>query len=200
VINRTAGAVLLALLSPIIAVIGLLVRLVDGPPMVFRQQRAGQDGVPFYLFKFRTMEPPSDGRESDQDRITRVGRFLRVSSIDELPSLWNVVRGEMNLVGPRPLPIAYTQRYSAGQARRLEVRPGLTGWLQVRGRNALSWDEKFALDVWYVEHRSWRLDLRILAETPLAVIRGSGVSHPGHVTMPVFTGSKAAPGGAGGER
>jgi sugar transferase EpsL len=141
------------------------------------------------VLKFRTMRAAATADEPDEDRITVVGRFLRSSSLDELPSLWNVVRGEMALVGPRPLPLAYSPLYTAEQARRLEVKPGLTGLLQVRGRNSLSWEEKFALDTWYVEHRSWKLDLRILVETPLVVLRGSGISHPGHATMPVFMGS-----------
>ncbi len=188
-INRIAGVVGLAIASPVLALLAAVVRLLDGSPVLFRQERAGLGGTPFHVLKFRTMRAARTPDETDEDRISRVGRFLRSSSLDELPSLWNVVRGEMNLVGPRPLPTAYTSLYSPQQARRLEVKPGLTGLLQVRGRNALSWDEKFALDTWYVEHRSWRLDLRILLETPLAVFKGSGISHPGHATMPVFTGA-----------
>lgn len=187
-INRLAGAACLVLASPILLAVAAIMRLFDGPPVLFRQERAGRGGIPFDVLKFRTMRPPRSPDEADDQRITRVGAFLRASSLDELPSLWNVVRGEMNIVGPRPLPTAYTSLYSPEQARRLEVKPGLTGLLQVRGRNALSWEDKFALDTWYVEHRSWRLDLKILAETPLAIFRGTGVSHPGHVTMPVFTG------------
>lgn len=189
-INRLAGLLGLAVASPALAVLAIIVRAVDGPPVLFRQERAGLGGRPFEVLKFRTMRAPLVPGESDEDRISPVGRFLRSSSLDELPSLWNLVRGDMNLVGPRPLPTAYTTLYSPEQARRLDVKPGLTGLLQVRGRNALSWDEKFALDTWYVEHRSWRLDLRILLETPLAVLRGSGISHPGHATMPVFTGQQ----------
>lgn len=189
-INRAAGLLAVAVASPLMALIAVVVRVANGKPVIFRQERAGLGGVPFAVLKFRTMRAQRVADESDDDRITRVGRFLRSSSLDELPSLWNVVRGEMNFVGPRPLPLAYTPLYSRAQARRLEVKPGLTGLLQVRGRNALSWQEKFALDTWYVEHRSWRLDLRILAETPLAILRGTGVSHPGHVTMPVFTGAE----------
>lgn len=192
-LSRALGAIGLLVASPAIAVLAGLVRLLDGRPVIFQQQRAGQGGKPFQLRKFRTMRAARSGDEPDESRITSLGRFLRASSLDELPSLWNVVRGEMNLVGPRPLPVGYTALYSADQARRLEVKPGLTGLLQVRGRNSLSWDEKFALDTWYVEHRSWHMDLRILAETPLAVLRARGVSHPGHVTMPVFTGANPGP-------
>lgn len=186
--NRLVGAAALAVAAPVLAVLAALIRALDGSPVLFRQERAGLGGRPFHVLKFRTMRPPTSDEQTDEERMTATGRFLRASSLDELPSLWNVVKGDMNLVGPRPLPMAYNPLYSDEQARRLEVKPGLTGLLQVRGRNALSWDEKFALDTWYVEHRSWRLDLRILAETPLVVLRGSGVSHPGHATMPVFRG------------
>ena len=189
-LNRLAGAVGFAVASPVLLVVAVIIRLTDGLPILFKQERAGLGGVPFGVIKFRTMRAPRSPKESDEDRITRIGRILRASSLDELPSLWNLVRGEMNLVGPRPLPTAYTPLYSPEQARRLEVKPGLTGLLQVRGRNALSWEEKFALDTWYVQHRSWRLDFRILLETPGAIIRARGISHPGHVTMPVFTGSE----------
>jgi lipopolysaccharide/colanic/teichoic acid biosynthesis glycosyltransferase len=191
-INRMGGALVLALTSPVLGLITLAVRLLDGHPVFFNQERAGQHGRPFRVLKFRTMRPPDSPDEPDEARITSTGRLLRASSLDELPSLWNVVRGEMNLVGPRPLPIAYNALYSPSQARRLEVKPGVTGLLQVRGRNALSWTEKFAIDTWYVDHRSWWLDLRILLETPLVVVRGTGISHPGHATMPVFDGSAAS--------
>ena len=188
-INRAAALLALVAASPVMAAIALTVRVLNGRPVLFRQRRAGLNGAPFDVLKFRTMRHQRAADESDEDRMTRVGRFLRSSSFDELPSLWNVVRGEMNIVGPRPLPTAYTALYTPDQARRLEVKPGLTGLLQVRGRNALSWEDKFALDTWYVEHRSRRLNARILLQTPLAVFRGNGVSHPGHATMPVFTGS-----------
>jgi lipopolysaccharide/colanic/teichoic acid biosynthesis glycosyltransferase len=189
-VNRTLAGALTILLSPLLAVVALLVRLADGRPLFFVHERAGLDGRPFGLLKFRTMRPPVSPGESDAVRITRVGRLLRRSSLDELPELWNVVRGEMNLVGPRPLPVAYTTQYSPAEARRLEVKPGLTGLVQVRGRNALTWEEKFALDVWYVEHRTWTLDARILLQTPLVVLRGRGISHDGHATMPEFKGQK----------
>jgi lipopolysaccharide/colanic/teichoic acid biosynthesis glycosyltransferase len=193
VLNRVMAAVALAALSPVVAVVAVLVRACNGSPVVFAHERAGRAGKPFRVLKFRTMRDPKAPGEPDETRITRLGRVLRASSLDELPSLWNVVRGEMNLVGPRPLPMAYNAAYSALEARRLEVKPGLTGPVQVNGRNALTWDEKFALDVWYVEHRSWRVDLRLLAETPLAVVRARGISHPGHATMPEFKGRPGAP-------
>jgi len=189
-VNRTVAGALAILLAPVLALVAAVVRLADGRPLLFVHERAGLDGRPFGLLKFRTMRPPRSSGEPDAARITRVGRLLRRSSLDELPELWNVVRGEMNLVGPRPLPVAYTAEYSPAEARRLEVKPGLTGLVQVRGRNALTWDEKFALDTWYVEHRTWALDVRILLQTPLVVLRGRGVSHDGHATMPEFKGQK----------
>jgi lipopolysaccharide/colanic/teichoic acid biosynthesis glycosyltransferase len=186
--NRVAALSLSLLLSPVVAVVALVLWLTDGRPLLFVHQRAGLHGQPFGLFKFRTMRAPAFAGEEDAARITKVGRFLRRSSLDELPGLWNVIRGEMNLVGPRPLPVAYTDEYSSAQARRLEVKPGLTGLVQVRGRNALTWDEKFALDTWYVEHRTAALDLRILLETPTVVLQGRGLSHRDHATMPEFKG------------
>jgi sugar transferase EpsL len=194
VIQRLVGTVAFALASPLLAVLAAVVRVRDGSPVLFRQERAGQGGRPFRVLKFRTMRAAASADETDDDRITATGRFLRSTSLDEIPSLWNVVKGEMALVGPRPLPLAYSALYTPDQARRLEVKPGLTGWLQIRGRNSLSWNEKFALDTWYVEHRSWKLDVRILLETPLAVVRGTGISHPGHATMPIFEGSPRSDG------
>ena len=188
--NRVVAGCLAVLLTPVMIVVAALIRLADGCPLLFVHERAGRGGRPFGLLKFRTMRPPGYPGEPDADRITRVGRLLRRSSLDELPELWNVVRGEMNLVGPRPLPVAYTAQYSPAQATRLDVKPGLTGLVQVRGRNALTWEEKFALDTWYVEHRTTLLDLRILLETPLVVLRGRGVSHREHATMPEFKGQK----------
>ena len=185
-LNRLAAGLLGAAVAPVAVLVAALIRWFDGPPVLFPHQRAGLGGRPFAVLKFRTMRPPSFAGEPDAARITRLGAMLRRTSLDELPSLCNVVRGDMNLVGPRPLPVAYNDSYTSAQARRLDVKPGLTGLVQVRGRNALSWDEKFALDTWYVEHRSWRLDVRILAETPLVVLRGGGISHAGHATMPVF--------------
>lgn len=188
-IDRIVAGLLCAALSPVMAAVAALIRVLDGSPVLFCQQRAGKGGRAFVLYKFRTMRPGGAFGEGDELRMTALGRALRLASLDELPSLWNVVRGDMRLVGPRPLPTDYNSRYSTEQARRLEVKPGLTGLVQVRGRNALTWDEKFRLDTWYVEHRSWRLDLRLLVETPLTVLRARGISHSGHATMPVFLGS-----------
>jgi lipopolysaccharide/colanic/teichoic acid biosynthesis glycosyltransferase len=182
----------LVVLSPLLAVVAVLVRARMGPPVLFRQLRPGRDGQPFELLKFRTMtnRRGSDGALlPDAERLTALGRFLRRTSIDELPELVNVVRGDMSLVGPRPLLMEYLPLYSPEQARRHEVRPGVTGWTQVSGRNALTWDEKFALDVWYVDHRSTRLDLEILGRTVSQVFSGQGVSAPGHATMEPFRGS-----------
>jgi lipopolysaccharide/colanic/teichoic acid biosynthesis glycosyltransferase len=195
--SRLIGGVLTVVLAPVLAVIAVLVRALDGRPVIFAHERAGQGGHPFQLYKFRTMRPPLTADEPDEVRITRLGRVLRRTSMDELPSLWNVVRGDMNLVGPRPLPVAYTPLYSAAQSRRLQVKPGLTGPVQVAGRNALTWEEKFALDSWYAKHHDWRVDLRILWQTPLVVARGQGIAHRGHATMPAFTGNSPCPSGAG---
>jgi lipopolysaccharide/colanic/teichoic acid biosynthesis glycosyltransferase len=187
-VNRVAAGCLAVLLAPVVVLVAIAIRVADGRPLLFVHERAGIGGRPFGLLKFRTMRPQAFVGEPDAVRITRAGRFLRRSSLDELPGLWNVLRGEMNLVGPRPLPVSYTAKYSPAQARRLEVKPGLTGLVQVRGRNALTWDEKFDLDTWYVEHRNVRLDVRIVLETPLVVLRGRGISHGEHATMPVFKG------------
>jgi lipopolysaccharide/colanic/teichoic acid biosynthesis glycosyltransferase len=181
----------LVLLSPVLAVIALLVRRTLGSPVLFRQQRPGLGGRPFTLYKFRTMREAGPG-VSEAERLTRLGRLLRSTSLDELPELWNVLRGDMSLVGPRPLLMQYLPLYTPEQARRHEVRPGITGWAQINGRNALSWEEKFALDLWYVEHRSFMLDLRILAMTLAQVLRCRDVAAPGEATMPRFRGS--APG------
>jgi lipopolysaccharide/colanic/teichoic acid biosynthesis glycosyltransferase len=192
VIDVTGASTALVLLSPLLLVVALLVRLRMGPPVLFRQQRPGRDGRPFEMTKFRTMTDrrgPDGALLPDADRLTGLGRLLRRTSIDELPELLNVVRGEMSLVGPRPLLMEYLPLYTAEQARRHEVRPGITGWTQVNGRNALTWDEKFALDVWYVDHRSPRLDLEILGKTVSQVFSGHGVSAPGHATMEPFRGS-----------
>ncbi len=183
----------LILLSPLLLLVALLVLADVGRPVLFRQRRPGLGGRPFELVKFRTMRSGSAagaGVDSDSLRLTRIGRLLRASSLDELPELWNVLKGEMSLVGPRPLLMQYLDRYTPEQARRHEVRPGITGWAQVNGRNALSWDEKFALDIWYVDHRSFVLDLRILALTALSLVRPRGVSAEGAATMPEFMGSQ----------
>lgn len=177
---------------PVLIGLALLVRFRLGRPVLFRQHRPGRHGVLFLLLKFRTMTDERDahGRlRSDAERLTPFGRWLRATSLDELPELVNVLRGEMSLVGPRPLLPQYLERYTPEQARRHEVRPGVTGWAQVNGRNALSWEQKFALDVWYVDHQSLGLDLRILARTLGQVIRRHGINAPGEATMPEFMGS-----------
>jgi sugar transferase EpsL len=192
VLDVLGASAALVVLSPLLAVVAVLVRARMGPPVLFRQLRPGREGRPFELTKFRTMTDqrgPDGALLPDAQRLTALGRFLRRTSIDELPELVNVVRGDMSLVGPRPLLMEYLPRYSPQQARRHEVRPGVTGWTQVNGRNALTWEEKFALDVWYVDHRSTRLDLEILGRTVSQVLGGQGVSAPGHATMEPFRGS-----------
>jgi lipopolysaccharide/colanic/teichoic acid biosynthesis glycosyltransferase len=180
------------LLSPLFAVIALCVQLTMGSPVFFRQTRPGLGGRPFTLLKFRTMkvEQVGAGALSDGERLTPLGRVLRRTSLDELPELINVVRGEMSLVGPRPLLMEYLPLYNPEQARRHEVRPGITGWAQVNGRNGIDWEEKFKLDLWYVEHRSFMLDLRILWMTVEGVLSARGISHPGQATMERFRGTK----------
>jgi lipopolysaccharide/colanic/teichoic acid biosynthesis glycosyltransferase len=185
------SAVALILLSPLIVCLAILVASSLGTPVLFRQIRPGMNAVPFTLVKFRTMRnsvAPSGERLSDGERLTAFGRFLRASSLDELPELWNVLKGEMSLVGPRPLLMEYLPLYSREQARRHEVRPGLTGWAQVNGRNAIGWDEKLALDVWYVDHQSLALDLRILWRTFGMVVSRVGINADGEATMPPFRG------------
>jgi len=186
------SAVALCVLAPVMVVIGLLVWLSMGWPPFFLQLRPGLSGKPFTMYKFRTMSAKKDEFGQllpDAQRLTSFGRFLRASSLDELPELWNVLKGEMSLVGPRPLLMEYLSLYSPEQARRHDVRPGITGWAQVNGRNALSWDEKFALDVWYVDNQSIALDVHILWKTLMAVFRRDGISAAGHETMPRFEGS-----------
>jgi sugar transferase EpsL len=182
----------LVLLSPLILGIAVLVWLTMGRPVLFKQLRAGYRGKPFTLFKFRTMREDRDvqGRPlPDSKRLSKLGNLLRQLSLDELPQFWNVWKGEMSLVGPRPLLVDYLPLYSPEQARRHEVKPGVTGWAQVKGRNALSWDEKFELDVWYVDNWSLRLDARILWKTIRKVFQREGISLDGHATMPEFTGN-----------
>lgn len=188
-----AGAGLLAT-SPVLAASAAAVYLTMGRPIFFRQERPGLHGVPFKLIKFRTMhlsKPGQDDIGSEASRITPVGQFLRSTSLDELPTLLNVLRGDMSLVGPRPLLMRYLPRYSAEQARRHDVRPGVTGWAQINGRNSLTWDQKFALDVWYVDHRSLALDLKILVGTVGKVFAREGINQSGHTTMPEFMGNEA---------
>lgn len=191
-----SSSLILALSLPLL-IIALTVRLTMGSPMLFRQTRPGYEGGLFDLLKFRTMTDVVDGTGKtlpDELRLTQTGRFLRRYSLDELPQLWNVLRGDMSLVGPRPLLTEYLPLYSPEQARRHEVRPGITGWAQVNGRNAQTWEDRLRLDVWYVDHRSFWLDLRILWLTLLKVMRAEGVSQPGHATMPRFTGSRGGSG------
>lgn len=181
----------LVVLSPLLVVLAALVRATLGSPVLFRQERPGLCGVPFTLLKLRTMREPRgpDGAlRSDADRLTRLGRFFRATSLDELPELWNVLRGDMSLVGPRPLLMQYLPLYTPEQARRHDVRPGITGLAQISGRNAISWDDKFASDVWYVDHNTFWLDLRILAMTIVRVIRREGISQEGHATVQPFRG------------
>ncbi|WP_200210534.1 sugar transferase [Micromonospora coerulea] len=195
-VDVVGAAVLLILALPALLVVAGLVAAGLGRPVLFRQARAGRYGRPFELVKFRTMHPPDPrrGRTADGDRLTRLGRWLRATSLDELPTLWNVLCGDMSLVGPRPLLCDYLDRYSPTQSRRHEVRPGITGLAQVRGRNALGWEEKFEHDVWYVDHRSLRLDLTILAETARTVLRREGITAEGAATAPEFRGSRGWPG------
>lgn len=181
----------LILLAPLMALTALLVRAKLGRPVLFRQQRPGLHGKPFTLIKFRTMTDARDAHGAllpDAQRLTRFGRFLRSTSLDELPELLNVLRGEMSLVGPRPLLMDYLPLYTPEQARRHEVRPGIAGWAQINGRNAVTWQERFALDVWYVDHCSLPLDFKILLRTPLKVLRREGIAAEGHTSMPRFTG------------
>jgi lipopolysaccharide/colanic/teichoic acid biosynthesis glycosyltransferase len=191
-IDVTGASIALVVLSPLLAVVALLVRLRMGSPVLFRQTRPGRGGRPFVMTKFRTMTDrrgPDGELLPDAERLTALGRWLRRTSVDELPELLNVVQGDMSLVGPRPLLMEYLPLYTPEQARRHEVRPGLTGWAQVHGRNAVTWDDKFAYDVWYVDHRSTRLDVQIIGTTIGQVLHGHGVSAPGHATMEPFRGS-----------
>jgi sugar transferase EpsL len=192
-LDVVVAVTLLILLSPVLCVTAALVAAATGRPVLFRQQRPGLGGKAFTIVKFRTMRDATDASGNplpDAQRITRLGRFLRRTSLDELPELVNILRGDMSLVGPRPLLLEYLPRYTDEQMRRHEVRPGITGWSQVNGRNALTWDEKFALDVWYVDHRSMRLDLQILLKTIGNVVKGEGISHPGVATMEPFRGTE----------
>jgi len=191
-IDLVAAACGLLVLAPGLAVLALAIRLSTGGAALFRQLRIGRGGRPFSIAKFRTM---SNARDSagrllpDEQRLTPLGRFLRRTSLDELPQLWNVLKGDMSLVGPRPLLPEYLPRYNSHQRRRHEVKPGITGWAQIHGRNTLAWERKFDLDVWYVDHRSLWLDIKILWLTVRKVIRREGISQNGHATMPEFTGT-----------
>lgn len=188
------SSVLLICLSPIIGVTYFLVRKKLGKPALFKQIRPGKDGLPFEMIKFRSMKDATDSNGNilpDEERLTEFGKKLRALSLDELPALWNVLKGDMSLVGPRPLLMSYLERYDQEQNRRHEVRPGITGWAQVNGRNAISWDEKFRLDVWYVDHQSMWLDIKILFLTVKKVVIREGISAEGHSTMPEFKGKSS---------
>ncbi|NOK21431.1 sugar transferase [Corallococcus carmarthensis] len=187
-----AAGVGLLCLSPVMAATGLFVRMTMGSPVLFRQRRPGRKGKLFTVLKFRTMLDATDANGQvlpDEQRLTWAGRLLRSTSMDELPQLWNVLRGDMSLVGPRPLLVEYLPRYSAEQARRHDVLPGVTGWAQINGRNALSWDERFRLDVWYVDHWSLALDAKVLALTVVRVLQRQGISFASEATMNKFMGS-----------
>jgi len=192
VVDIVGASVGIILLAPVMLAVALLVLLTMGRPVLFRQQRPGLRGKPFTLYKFRTMR---DARTAsgellpDDLRLTTFGKWLRSTSLDELPELFNVLKGEMSLVGPRPLLMEYLPRYSPEQARRHEVKPGITGWAQVNGRNALTWEEKFRMDVWYVDHWNLWLDMKIVLLTIWKVLKREGISAEGSATMPVFTGN-----------
>jgi lipopolysaccharide/colanic/teichoic acid biosynthesis glycosyltransferase len=191
IIDVAAAGLGLVMLSPLLLIIGLAVLMALGSPILFRQERPGRHGRPFTLYKFRSMRTAGEGAAplSEAERLTRLGAFLRRTSLDELPELWNVLRGDMSLVGPRPLLMEYLPLYTPEQARRHHVRPGITGWAQINGRNAISWEEKFRLDVWYVDHRSLSLDLRILLLTIRRVLSGHGINEPGQATVTFFRGT-----------
>ena len=196
VFKRTLDLILtvpaLIVLSPVLLLLGILVAILLGSPVLFRQRRPGLHGRPFWLLKFRTMTDARDAGGAllpDAERLTAFGRFLRATSLDELPELFNVLKGDMSLVGPRPLLMQYLERYTPEQARRHEVRPGITGWAQVNGRNAITWEEKFKLDIWYVDHRSLWLDMKIIAMTVWKILNREGINQPGQATMEEFKGA-----------
>jgi sugar transferase EpsL len=192
VLDLCLALTMLILFSPFLAFIALLVYLLVGSPIIFRQLRPGLHGQPITLLKFRTMVDASDAQGNllpDKERMTRVGRFLRNTSLDELPELLNVLKGDMSLVGPRPLLMRYLDRYTPEQARRHEAKPGITGWAQVNGRNALTWEQKFEHDVWYVDHQSLFLDMKILALTIWKILKRQGINQPGQATAEEFQGT-----------
>jgi sugar transferase EpsL len=191
-LDLTLTGIGLVILSPVYLLTAALVWIYHGRPLLFRQQRPGYLAKPFYIYKFRTMTGARDPQGAllpDSDRLTRLGGFLRASSLDELPELFNILTGEMSWVGPRPLLMQYLERYTPEQARRHLTLPGLTGWAQINGRNALTWEDKFSLDVWYVEHWSFWLDLKILCLTLWKVLKREGITQPGHATAEEFMGS-----------
>ena len=191
-IDILGSALLITLLSPVFLLVAMVVRCKLGSPVIFRQQRPGLGAAPFVVLKFRTMTDARDGQGNllpDAERLTPVGMWIRSHTLDELPQLWNVLRGDMSLVGPRPLLTQYVERYTPEQGRRHMVKPGITGLAQISGRNALSWEEKFALDTWYVDHFSLWLDMTIMLKTVLRLIKHDGISQEGHATMPEFMGT-----------
>lgn len=195
IIDILLSAAALLVLSPVLLIVGWKISRKMGRPVLFVQQRPGLNGNPFMMVKFRTMKDAIDADGEllpDGERLTEFGKFLRATSLDELPELWNVLKGEMSLVGPRPLLMEYLPRYSKEQARRHEVRPGVTGWAQVNGRNALGWEEKFALDVWYVDNQTLWLDMRILWMTVKKVLMRDGISADGEATMGKFNGQNSS--------
>lgn len=192
IFDITISFLLLVLISPLIIIVSILIKYKLGSPVLFKQLRPGQNGKPFLILKFRTMENLTDSfgnQLSDNERLTSFGKFLRSSSIDELPELWNVFKGEMSLVGPRPLLMEYLPLYTKNQARRHAVRPGITGWAQINGRNSVSWEEKLEMDVWYVDNKSFLLDLKILFLTFFIVINKEGINKKGHATVDKFSGN-----------
>jgi len=195
IVDIVGALVVIIILSPLFLVVTILVWMKLGKPIMFHQKRAGLHGRPFVLHKFRTMTDEKDENGEllpDEKRLTPLGRFLRSTSLDELPELYNVLKGDMSLVGPRPLPTKYLERYSAYQARRHEVKPGLTGWAIVHGRNALTWEKKFDFDVWYVDNKSLILDIKIILKTLPMILKREGISSENHVTMEEFIGSEEA--------
>jgi lipopolysaccharide/colanic/teichoic acid biosynthesis glycosyltransferase len=192
VFDLSAASIALLLLLPILIILALLIRIKLGTPIFFKQTRPGLYAQPFQLIKFRSMRNTHDTSGEllpDSERLTTFGKWIRSTSLDELPELWNVLKGDMSLVGPRPLLMEYLTRYSPEQARRQEVKPGITGWAQVNGRNAISWEEKFRMDVWYVDHQSFCLDVKILFLTVQSVITRRGITSEGKATMPAFKGN-----------
>lgn len=194
ILDRLVAAIALLFFSPLLLIIAIAIYIRMGSPIFFNPMRPGKNGRVFTLYKFRTMtdERDADGNLLlDEQRLTALGHFLRKTSLDELPQLWNVLKGDMSFVGPRPLLVEYLDRYTPEQARRHEVKPGITGWVQINGRNAISWEEKFQLDIWYVEHWNLWLDLKILWLTLVKVLKQEGISAGGHVTIPKYIGSQS---------
>lgn len=191
--DLVGATVLLVIISPVMLGVAILIRFKMGPPVIFRQTRPGLHGKPFQMYKFRTMLDLRDEQGNllpDDQRLTKLGKLIRKLSLDEIPEFWNVLKGDMSLVGPRPLLMEYLSCYTAEQAHRHDIKPGITGWALVNGRNMLTWDEKFKLDLWYVENQNLWLDLKIIALTVWKVLRREGVSFPGYETMPKFIGEK----------